>query len=133
MPQWIRFVAVLVLVVSMGLHWALLQTVAWTSMLVSYSRNASFAEAVVKTFDGKHPCPMCLMIRDGRQQEERQQKNVPLIKIEKMPDFILDDRQTRLPFTPPETRDAVPTVPRLHLDFIESPPTPPPRKVLAVL
>ena len=74
-------------------------------MLVSYSRNASFAEAVVKTFDGKHPCPMCLMIRDGRQQEERQQKNVPLIKIEKMPDFILDDRQTRLPFTPPETRD----------------------------
>jgi len=126
-------VTVLTLVFSMGLHWTLLQTVAWTGMIVSYSRNAPFAEAVARTFDGKHSCPMCLMIRNGRQQEERQQKNPSLIKTEKMPDCVLDDRPARIPFAPTETHDAVPTVPRLHADFPEPPPTPPPRGFFAVL
>jgi hypothetical protein len=133
MPRIIQWVVVLVLVISMGSHWAVLQTMAWASMLISYSRNTPFAEAVVKTFDGKHPCRMCLQIREGRQREERQQNNTPLIKIEKMPDLILVARQAMSPLALAEAGDAVPTVPHLHVDFIESPPAPPPRPFFAVL
>ena len=76
----IRFTTVLVLVLSLGLHWALLQTVAWTGMIISYSRDASFTEAVSKTFDGEHPCPMCKMIKKGRAEEKEQQQQKQSIK-----------------------------------------------------
>jgi hypothetical protein len=70
----VRFTTVLVLVLSLGLHWALLQTVAWTGMIISYSRDASFSEAVSKTFDGEHPCPMCKVIKKARAEEKDQQQ-----------------------------------------------------------
>jgi len=74
----IRFASVQVLVLSLGWHWALLQTVAWTGMIISYSRDASLSEAVSKTFDGEHPCAMCKMIKKGRadEQEQQQKQNV---------------------------------------------------------
>ncbi len=62
------------LVLSLGLHWALLQTVAWTGMLVTYSRDASFQDAVSKTFDGEHPCALCKVIKSGRAEEGRQEQ-----------------------------------------------------------
>lgn len=65
---------VAVLVLSLGLHWALFQTVAWTGMLVSYSRNATFKAAVAQTFDGEHPCPLCKAIEEGRAEEKRQEQ-----------------------------------------------------------
>jgi hypothetical protein len=49
-----------------------------------------------------------------------------------MPDLLLDNRQLSLTFVPTEARDAVPTVPLLHADFIHTPPTPPPRGGCAV-
>jgi len=67
----IRFVTVLVLVLSLGLHWAFLQSVAWVSMIVTYSHEASFTEAVSKTFDGKHPCCMCKAIKKARAEENQ--------------------------------------------------------------
>ena len=74
----IRFVTVLVLVLSLGLHWAFLQSVAWVSMIVTYSQDASFTEAVSKTFDGKHPCCMCKAIAKARaeQKQKEQKQNV---------------------------------------------------------
>jgi len=62
------------LVLSLGLHWAFLQTVAWTGMIVTYSRDASFKEAVTKTFDGEHPCPFCKVIKKGRAEEKKQEQ-----------------------------------------------------------
>jgi hypothetical protein len=70
----LRFAAVLVLVLSLGLHWAVLQTIAWTGMIVSYSRDASLSEALTKTFDGKHPCCLCKMIQKGRADEKKQEQ-----------------------------------------------------------
>lgn len=60
----------MVLALSLGLHWAVLQTAAWAGMLVSYSRQASFAEAVAWTFDGQHPCRLCHLVREGRAAEK---------------------------------------------------------------
>lgn len=65
---------VLVLALSLGLHWALLQTVAWTGMLVRYAQTDSLAIAVSKTFDGDHPCPLCVAVEQGRAAERQQDK-----------------------------------------------------------
>jgi hypothetical protein len=80
----LKAVTVLLLVLSLGLHWALLQTVAWTGMLLTYSRDASFHEAVAKTFDGQHPCPLCKVIQTGRaeQKKQEQQQVKPGTKLE---------------------------------------------------
>jgi hypothetical protein len=117
----------------LGGHWLVLQSVAWTRMLADFSRQDSLTTAISKTFDGEHPCPLCCKIKAGRQQEEQQEKNTPLLKIEKMPDLILDNRQSLLTFVSTEADDAVPTVPRLRADLIETPPVPPPRGSFAVL
>ncbi len=60
------------MVLCLGLHWSVLQTVAWTAMVISYSRDGSLAEAVNKTLDGKHPCPLCLATEKGRAEEKQQ-------------------------------------------------------------
>ena len=71
----VQMVTVSMLVLSLGLHWAVLQTAAWAGMLVTYSRDGSFRDAVVKTFDGKHPCSLCRAIKQGRAAEPRQNQH----------------------------------------------------------
>ena len=61
--------AVAVLVLILGLHWAALQTIAWSRMVLEYSRTASLSEAIRMTFDGQHPCRLCLAVREGRRAE----------------------------------------------------------------
>ena len=70
----LRIAAVLMLVLPLGLHWAVLQTVAWTGMIVTYSLDASLAEAVGKTFDGEHPCKFCKAIKQGRAEDKKQEQ-----------------------------------------------------------
>ena len=115
------------LFVMMGGHWFTLQSVAWARMLADFSHNDSFAEAIVKTFDGKHPCKMCLSIREGRQQEQREQREAPLVKSEKSRELFCDLRRVNVPPAPASARDAVAFAPQLVSDFLDSPPTPPPR------
>ena len=63
-----------------GAHWMVLQTAAWTGMLISRSLSASVAEALDSTFDGQHPCRMCEAISNGQQTEERSQSELELLK-----------------------------------------------------
>ncbi len=63
---------VVALVLSLGMHWAFLQSVAWAGMLADYSQNASFAVAWSKTFGGQHPCKLCTSIQKGRAEEKQQ-------------------------------------------------------------
>ena len=53
-----------------GGHWAALQVLAWTQMVNMYSRDASIVEALMKTFDGKHPCGLCRKVDEGRQRKK---------------------------------------------------------------
>ncbi len=69
-----KSLVVLTLVLSLGLHWAVLQSVAWAGMLVKYSQDASFSEAWSKTFDGQHPCKLCTSIQKGRAAERQQEQ-----------------------------------------------------------
>jgi hypothetical protein len=77
-----RLLVVLALVVSIGGHWALLQSVAWTQMLVERTQAASFGEAVKTTFDGAHPCAMCKRINDGKQKEQQPEQALLKVKLD---------------------------------------------------
>jgi hypothetical protein len=69
-----RFLLILVLAISMGGHLTFLQTIAWGGMLLSYAGKASFSEAVTKTFDGEHPCELCALVRQSKQDHEKRQE-----------------------------------------------------------
>jgi hypothetical protein len=78
---------VLALVLSTGLHWAALQTVAWGTMLTAnLSSQQSVTEAVSQTFDGEHPCPLCKAIAAGKKSEKQSDQLTLKLKLEFTPD-----------------------------------------------
>lgn len=109
----------------MGGHWLALQGVAWVSMLANHSRGETLAAAVSKTFDGRHPCPLCKAVATG-QSEEREQKEVPtdpsvklvgVLSVESASP-VLRYRALRYFFREPRARS-----------MAGRPPSPPPRVV----
>jgi hypothetical protein len=66
-----RFLIVLALAGSIGLHWAFLQSVAWVGMVITYSGDAPLTEALAKTFDGQHPCSLCKEIALNKDAEKK--------------------------------------------------------------
>ena len=125
MLSWLgkRFV-VLTLVLVTGGHWALLQSVAWVGMAVSYSQDCTLRQALVKTFDGQHPCKLCKAVREGKSAEKNKDAPKPLTKF----DLFLGGRQ---PVVFSSLRRSFPMI-NLPLRTARSdpPPTPPPRSIL---
>jgi len=74
------------LFLSAGGHLALQQGVAWATMIRDYSRTGSVTAAVEKTFDGKHPCPLCKKIAAQRSHDE---KAPATVKAEKKAEFFV--------------------------------------------
>ena len=77
----------------LGGHLAVLQGAAWTGMLWSYSRDATFTEAAEKTFSGDYPCRLCKKVAETRRQEE---KTPVAFKVEKIPTVFLPSVQTNV-------------------------------------
>ncbi len=55
----------LLLCLALGLQWALVQGIAWAEMFIDFASEGSVIEAVEKTFDGQHPCPLCAKVKEG--------------------------------------------------------------------
>ena len=72
----VRLVLIVALFAATGGHWMVLQSVAWSAMLVQYSLGANLVSAVEQTFDGKHPCPLCKKIAQGRHDEKKSDPQV---------------------------------------------------------
>src|SRR6266700_2279611 len=70
------------LVLSIGAHWAILQSVAWVSMAVNFSQHSLIKEALVKTFDGRHPCKICKAVQEGKTSERKSESPKPVTKLE---------------------------------------------------
>ena len=73
-PVFLRFGKAMVavaLALTLGGHWALLQTMAWTTMLAGNLQSSSLHEAVTRTFDGQHPCCMCRAIAAAQKSEKK--------------------------------------------------------------
>lgn len=72
-----------ILVLTLGLHWALLQSAAWVSMIVRFAQHDTLAMAVSKTFDGQHPCSLCLLVADGKKAERQDsQTRLTVLRLE---------------------------------------------------
>lgn len=123
--------SLLALFCLLGGHWIALQSVAWTGMLAGFATNHSWSVAITKTFDGNHPCKLCSGIQDGRQKEEQERREVPWMQLQKSPELICVIRQTTIPLAPMTVVTVSGFVTRHHQDFVESPPTPPPRFIAA--
>jgi len=111
------------LAVSLGLHWALLQAVAWAGMVTSYSRTMPVAEALARTFDGKHPCNLCKLVREGQKSERHKEAPKPVAPL----DASLAASATAL--FPPIPHPWRESVPHIAASRTESPPVPPPRSL----
>jgi hypothetical protein len=120
-----KFILMLALACSIGLHWVVLQSLAWTSMLAGNLRHDSLAQAVTHTFDGQHPCCLCKAIAAGKKSEKKSEFTSFLKALEFPP--ASEDFALIIP-----ARFAFPSA----VDFFartlsETPPTPPPRDLLA--
>lgn len=110
-----------------GGHWALLQTVAWTTMVHDYSRTGSLTEAVGKTFDGCHPCPLCQKIAKARTAEDSEGKIPTPTKAEKKAELFVAQAGAEIPL-PPEHSLVYGPAPFVSLpERFFAPPVPVPR------
>ena len=73
---------IVALIATTGGHWAALQSVAWTTMLADNLRTHSFSESVVRTFDGKHPCPICKALAAAKKSEKKSEFTLQMQKLE---------------------------------------------------
>jgi hypothetical protein len=115
---------VLLTCLSLGMHWAVLQGVAWTGMFITNLNKGTVAEAVEKTFDGEHPCPLCLAVKEGQKQEKDDSKPLAAKSVKKFEAVLV--AETRLIAHPAQIR----SFPRLVSSFegrSERPSMPPPR------
>jgi hypothetical protein len=78
----IRLVLLLVAALSVGLHLALVQVVGWVNMAVEFSHSLPLTEALVKTFDGKHPCELCKLVANELGKSEQLENPLPEQKSE---------------------------------------------------
>lgn len=128
-PITIRFVfrkfghllLIVALIATVGGHWAMLQSIAWTNMLAENLRAVSVSEAFEKTFDGQHPCCLCKAIKEGKKSEKKSELPAPSKQVE----FVCE--QPVFIFTPPQGFHVVPVTAFSPNDLSSRPPVPPPR------
>jgi hypothetical protein len=114
------FFVALALLQILGGHLAVLQVTAWAGMLVKYSAAEGVEVGISKTFDGKHPCDLCLSIAKTKQTEKKESSQVGA-KI-----YLLAPG-LRLTLRPPLHSWRLAETSASLLDCDSSPPVPPPR------
>ncbi|HZE13465.1 MAG TPA: hypothetical protein VE086_06905, partial [Chthoniobacterales bacterium] len=116
-----RAAIVVALCLSIGAHWAALQSVAWATMIVEYAQHDSLAKAVAETFDGHHPCDLCKHISKVKDSEKKQDAQLASLK----PDLICTTRAIVL--VPPYQFYPFPGATTIASADAAPPPVPPPR------
>ncbi len=58
-----------------GLPTGLVQCYAWATMIEARSVEATLAEAVSSTFDGEHPCALCLAVKKTSDDQREKEKH----------------------------------------------------------
>jgi len=119
-----KILIVLALASSIGLHWAFLQAVAWTGMVISYSQDRPVTEAVSDTFDGNHPCKLCKEIATDKRTEKKSQYKFESSKVK-----FAYKRAAYLHSMPAFLWEAPALEPSGNL-LTQAPPSPPPRSFI---
>ena len=116
----------LVLFAASGGHWMALQSVAWSRMLVSYSRGGHIVAAVTKTFDGRHPCTLCKEIQRAKSSEPQPER---AMEVENQAAFVAP---ALVAMVRNEGISWRLEIPEWHGEVrAEQPTAPPPRRVVA--
>lgn len=124
MRSFCRALVIAALVLSVGLHWTVLQSAAWVSMIVSYSQDGSVGDAIEKTFDGQHPCALCQLVEHGTAKDQGPQKKAPDLKKMELSLVVIEG----LVMPPPGHPDFT-TLSEQAMQRAQVPPVPPPRAV----
>jgi hypothetical protein len=119
-----HLVLVFALLGATGTHWVVLQSVAWATMLADNVGTAPLSAAIEKTFDGKHPCPLCKQIAVGRKSEKRE-LTLRLKKLEFPP------AQEKLALASASRSEPLPLATPCPETPAQKPLVPPPRESLA--
>ena len=106
---------------SIGLHWTFLQSLAWTNMLLDNLATTSFSFALQRTFDGKHPCPLCKAVAEGRKSERKSDTILLLKKFEGLGQPVAID------ILPPASFPQIAAHDACCEELAHAPPAPPPR------
>jgi hypothetical protein len=115
------FFCVLALIQLMGAHYAVLQASAWVGMVVNYSKAEGVGAGISKTFDGKHPCSLCVSIAKHKETEKKQNSQLASAKI-----YFIAYAQ-RCALQPPRYFWCLKASIALPRSCDSSPPVPPPR------
>jgi hypothetical protein len=118
-----RAAVIFALCLSLGGHWLALQSLAWTTMLVSNARHNSLTQAVEKTFDGAHPCDLCHAVMAGKKSE----KNSEMLPLIAKLDLICPPAVR--PWRPPAAPYAYAAAVFRIVERAQSPLVPPPRSL----
>jgi hypothetical protein len=116
-----RFAVVLALVMVVGGHWALLQSVAWVGMTIEFSRTERIDKAIQKTLDGQHPCNLCHFVAEGKKSERQTEIVKPATKLD-----LISTLSFVLP-TPTEQPLEFAAFLATGAARTDAPPSPPPR------
>ena len=120
-----RIATIVALCCAIGLHWVALQSFAWATMIIDYSKRGPLCQAIAQTFDGAHPCSLCHIVSNGKNSEKKQDLRSAVPKIDmicaSLPASILR------PFVHFEYAAGN----SFSFEFRHSPPVPPPRSLLS--
>jgi hypothetical protein len=116
-----RAVTICALCCAIGLQWVALQSIAWTTMIVNYSKRGSLCQAIAQTFDGAHPCSLCYIVNKGKTTEKKSDVQLLTPKI----DIICTKRVITL--VQPFIRFDYAMSEFSVSEISQSPPVPPPR------
>jgi hypothetical protein len=117
-----KLLVVFALVATISAHWALLQTVAWTTMLAGNLQSGSFRDAMTQTFDGNHPCSLCKAIAAAKKSEQKNQSAFEQLKLDFPP------VHENLVLIPPSRFESFPRKDLFCESVLQKPLTPPPRQ-----
>ena len=113
---------IVALLAATGGHWAVLQSVAWTTMIAANLSTESFSDAVKNTFDGQHPCSLCQAVSTGKKSEQKSEAPAPELKK-----FEYVNESPRFAFAAPLQFILLPEFQAVLRERNLSPPVPPPR------
>jgi len=128
------FVAVsLAILMFSSAPWFLLQSIAWSRMFFTFAQHDALSIAVKKTLDGRHPCALCVQIRQGQREEAQKNSHFPRVKPEKTPELFCNESSMMVTRAPDADFERPAFRLDCHAGFFEPPPTPPPRVKAEVL
>lgn len=78
-----KVIVLIAVALSVGLHWVVLQSVAWAGMFAELSSQYPMAEAVARTFDAENKCAICLLVEEGT-RDPSDPESVFIVKLTKL-------------------------------------------------